>query len=73
MMKPITDTHMEVFLKNYMERMQQLGAKEEAGPQPQPQQPPPQQQFVQGEGSSQHGACPPIHPMQLDYMFGHYN
>jgi len=40
-MKPITDTYMEVFLKDYMERMQQLGAEEEAGPQPQPQ---PQQQ-----------------------------
>ena len=37
MMKPHTDTFMKVFLKDYFERMQQLGAKEEAGPQPQPQ------------------------------------
>jgi len=37
MMKPITDTYMEAFLKDYLKRMQQLGAEEEAGPQPQPQ------------------------------------
>ena len=74
LMKPITDKYMEVFLADYLKRMQQLGAKKEAGDQPQPQQPPqPQQQFVQGEGSSQQGACPPIHPMHLDYMFGHCN
>jgi len=44
MMNPLTDTYMEAFLKDYLERMQQLGAEEEAGPQPQPQpqQPPPQ-------------------------------
>jgi len=64
MMKPLTDTYMEVFLKDYLERMQQLRAEEEAGP---------QQQFVQGEGSSQPGAHAPIHPMMLDYMFGHCN
>jgi len=77
MMKPITNKYMEVFLKDYLEHMQQLGAEEEKGhqpqPQPQPQQPPPQQQFVQGEGSSQEGAHPPIHTMQLNYMFGHCN
>jgi len=28
---------------------------------------------VQGEGSSQPGAHAPIHPMMLDYMFGHCN
>jgi len=37
MMKPMTDTYMVVFLKDYMERMQQLGAEEETSPQPQPQ------------------------------------
>ena len=44
MMKPLTDTYMEIFLKDYLERMQQLGVEEEAGPQPppQPQQAPPQ-------------------------------
>jgi len=73
MMKPITDKYMEVLLADYLERMPQLGAEEEAGDQPQPQQPQPQQQFVQGEGSNQQGACPPIHPMQLDYMFDHCN
>jgi len=73
MMKPLTDTYMEAFLKDYLERMQQLGAEEEASPQPQPQQPPPQPQFVQGEGSSQPGAHAPIHPMMLEYMFGHCN
>ena len=31
MMKPITDKYMEVFLADYLERMQQLGAEEEAG------------------------------------------
>ena len=43
MMKPITNKYMEVFLKDYIERMQQLVAEEEAWPlqQPQPQQPPP--------------------------------
>jgi len=66
MMKPLTDTYMEAFLKDYLERMQQLGAEEEASLQPQPQ-------FVQGEGSSQPGAHAPIHLMMLDYMFGHYN
>ena len=66
MMKPLNDTYMEAFLKDYLERMQQLGDEEEAGPQPQPQ-------FVQGEGSSQSGAYAPIHPMMLDYMFGHCN
>jgi len=65
------DKYIEVFQKDYIERMQQLVAEEEAGPQP--QQPPPQQQFVQGEGSSQQGAYAPIHPMQLDYMFGQCN
>jgi len=64
---------MEAFLKDYLERMQQLGAEEEASPQPQPQQPHPQPQFVEGEGSSQPGAHAPIHPMMLDYMFGHCN
>jgi len=61
MMKPITDIYMEAFLKDYLERTQQLGAEEEAGPQPQPQpqQPPPQPQFMQGEGSSQPGAHAP--------------
>jgi len=75
MMKPITDKYMEVFMKDYMERLQQLGVEEEAGeePQPQPQQPPPQQQFVHGEGSSQQGAYRPIHPIMLDYMFGYCN
>ena len=73
MMKPLSDTYMEVFLKYYLERMQHLGAEEEAGPQPQPQQPPPQQQFVQGEGSSQPGAHAPIHPMMMGYMFGYYS
>ena len=34
MMKPITDKYMEVFLADYLERMQQLGAEEEAGDQP---------------------------------------
>jgi len=52
MMKPLTDTYMEVFLKDYFERMQQLRAEVEAGPQPQPQpqaqQQQPQQQFAQG-------------------------
>jgi len=48
MMKPITDKYTEVFLKDYIEHMQQLVAEEEACPQPQPQQPPPQQQFTQG-------------------------
>jgi len=42
MMKPITDKYMEVFLKDYLERLQQLGAQKEAGHQPQPQQPPTQ-------------------------------
>jgi len=60
---------------DYLERMPQLGAEEEAGPQPQPQpqQPPLQPQFVHGEGSSQSGAHAPIHPMMLDYMFNHCN
>jgi len=31
MMKPITDKYMEVFLKDYMERLHHLGAEEEAG------------------------------------------
>jgi len=56
MKKPLTDTHMETFLKDYLERMKQLGDEEEADPQPQPlpQQPPPQPQFVQGkEAASQ--------------------
>ena len=39
MMKPITDKYVEVFLADYLERMQQLGAEEEVGGQPQPQQP----------------------------------
>jgi len=34
MMKPLNDTYMEAFLKDYLERMQQLGAEEEADPQP---------------------------------------
>jgi len=39
MMKPITDKYMEVFLKDYLDRMQQLRAEEEEGHQP--HQPPP--------------------------------
>jgi len=39
MMKPITEKYMEVFLEDYLECMQQLEAEEEAGDQPQPQQP----------------------------------
>jgi len=34
MMKPLTDSYMEAFLKDYLERMQQVGAEEEVGPQP---------------------------------------
>ena len=37
MMKPITDNYMDAFVKDYLDRMQQLGAEEEAGPQPQPE------------------------------------
>jgi len=33
----------------------------------------PRFQFVHGEGSSQQSAYAPIHPMLLDYMFGHAN
>jgi len=37
MMKPLTDRYMDGILKDYMERLQQIGAEEEAGGQPQPQ------------------------------------
>ena len=46
MMKPITDKYLETFMKDYVERLQQLGDGEAAEvqppPQPHPQQPPPQ-------------------------------
>jgi len=34
MMKPLTGKYMDVFEKDYMERLQQLGAEEAAGEQP---------------------------------------
>ena len=79
MMKPITDTYMDGFVKDYHDRMQTImGAEAAAAGQPQPPppqqpQPPPQSQTFAGEGSSQQGAYAPIHPMMLDYMFGHAN
>lgn len=72
MMKPITDTHMDSFVRDYQERMQDImGAEAQPPPQQQSQPPPPQ--FVTGEGSGQQGAHAPLHPMLLDYMFGHAN
>jgi len=34
MIKPITYKYMEVFMKDYVERLQELGAEEAAGEQP---------------------------------------
>jgi len=77
MMKPLNDTYMDTFVKYYHERLHAIQVEEAATasqPQPQQQQPPPQQQQTfAGAGSSQQGAYAPIHPMQLDYMFGHCN
>jgi len=75
MMKPLTDTYMEAFLKDYLERMQQLGTEEEAGPQQQPQQPPASATVCAG-GRKQPVRCPctysshdaglHVRPLQLD-------
>jgi len=76
-MKPLNDTYMDTFAKDYHEHLHAIQVEEAeaaAKPHPQPQhhQPPPQQQFVQGAGSCQQGASAPIHPMQLDYIFGQF-
>jgi len=58
MMKPMTDTHMDIFVRDFHERLHNFQVEEatSAHPQPQPQQPPPQQQFVQG-GREQPVGC----------------
>ncbi len=50
MMKPLNDTYMDTFVKDYHERLHNIQVEEAAADQPQPQhQPPPQQQqFAQG-------------------------
>jgi len=81
MMKPINEIAMDGFVKGYHERLHEIQMEEAAAaaqPPPQPQQeypqpPPQQQQYTQAAGSSQQGAHAPIHPMMLDYMFGHCN
>jgi len=69
-MKPLNDTYMDTFVKDYHERVHAIQVEEAAAaaqPQPQHQQPPPQQhQTFTGAGSSQQGAYAPIHPMQLE-------
>jgi hypothetical protein len=55
--KPITDKTMDVLMKKYEEYMKRRSGAPEAPPQ---QQPP---QMERGEGSSQHGSYPPVHPM----------
>jgi len=75
MMKPLNDTYMDGFVKDYHERIHQILVEEAiATAQPQPQQQhqpqPPPPQSIHGEGSSQQGAYAPIQPMLLDYMFG---
>ncbi|AES79642.1 hypothetical protein MTR_7g070630 [Medicago truncatula] len=76
MMKPLNDTYLDSFTKDYQERLHAIQVAEAAAagqPEPQPvrrSQPPPTQ-TVHGEGSSQQGAYAPLHPMMLDYMFGH--
>jgi len=74
MMKPLNDTYMDTFVKDYHWRGEAAAADQpQPQPQPQYQPPPPQGQTFIGEGSSQQGTYAPIHPMQLDYMFGHCN
>ena len=80
MMKPLNDTYMDGFVKDYHERIHQIqvevavaAAQPQSQQQHQPQPPPPQSQSIHGEGSSQQGAYAPIHPMLLDYMFGQAN
>jgi len=75
MMKPINDKNMETFMKDYVERLQQLGDEEAAEVQAQPQELPPHEQFVQGGGEqlawclctySSHDAGLHVQPFQLD-------
>jgi hypothetical protein len=79
MMKPINDTYMDGFVKDYHERLHTIQVEEAAAagqphpPPPYQSQPPPQSQTFAGEGSSQQVAYAPIHPIMLDYMFGHAN
>jgi hypothetical protein len=70
MMKPLTDTYMDGFLRDYQEHLHQIQTDEAAAA---GQPPPPQPQMSHGEGSSQQGTYAPIHPMMMDYMFGHSN
>ena len=65
--KPITDKTMDVLMKKYAEYMRRRSGEPEAPP---PQQPP---QMEHGDGSSQHGFYPPVHPMVLEYMFSSAN
>ncbi|RHN68972.1 hypothetical protein MtrunA17_Chr3g0119751 [Medicago truncatula] len=72
MMKPLTDTDMDGFFKDYQKRMRDIMvAAGQPQPQYQPQPPPPQ--FVAREGSSQQSAYAPIHLMMMDYMLWHAN
>jgi hypothetical protein len=70
MMKPLNDTYMDSFVKDYHDRLHAIQVTEGAATgQPQP----PPSQSVHGEGNSQQGAYALIYLMMLDYMFDHAN
>jgi len=67
MLKPLTDTYMDTFVKDYHERLHAIQVEEAASASAT------STAAAVCAGSSQQGAYAPIHPMQMDYMMGHYN